>query len=136
LLHQPANIYKRILAVIIDHLLVNYLLFLIATKFFGLDPANLSLSWSLFLIFSLINFAYFFLLEAVFAKTLGKKIFNLEVRTTQGERLTLAGAFWRNLLRPIDFIGFYFVGIIFIASTDLSQRLGDLAAHTYVAESW
>jgi len=133
--HQPANIYKRIIAVIIDHLIVNFLLYLLFTKFYGMNPADPNLTTSHYLIFVLFNLGYFVILEAVFAKTIGKKILNLEIRETGGAKIKPLDSIVRNLLRPIDFICFYLFGMLFVANTARSQRLGDILAGTYVVES-
>jgi uncharacterized RDD family membrane protein YckC len=41
----------------------------------------------------------------------------------------------RNLLRLIDGIGLYWVGIVSIAATDRWQRLGDWAGRTVVVRT-
>lgn len=38
----------------------------------------------------------------------------------------------RNLLRPVDFLLFYVVGVVLLFLTDRRQRLGDLVAGTEV----
>lgn len=133
--YRPANIYRRIGAAIVDHLLVNLLLLGIYAKFFNLPINQIVIDQKLFIIFSLITFFYFFLLEYFFQKTIGKKIFNIEVRQASFRPINLWGAILRNLLRPIDFIGFYFLAMIVISLNGRSQRIGDLLGRTVVVQS-
>ena len=50
-----------------------------------------------------------------------------------GTPITFAAAFYRNVLRPADFLpAFYLVGVLCVFTNPRSQRLGDLAAGTVV----
>jgi len=44
-------------------------------------------------------------------------------------------AFLRNLLRPVDAIGFYLLGFIVAISSKENLRIGDRVARTVVAEN-
>ncbi len=46
-------------------------------------------------------------LERFYSKTLGKEIMGIDVRSRTGGKCGVGKAFLRNLLRPIDAIGFY-----------------------------
>ncbi|MBU0647707.1 RDD family protein [Patescibacteria group bacterium] len=135
--YLPAHIFKRILAVVIDHLIVITLLTLVYTEILhpDFDQSSIILNYTEYLILFTINFIYFFALESIFGKTIGKKIFNLEIRGTHGKKADIYQTFIRNLIRPIDFIGFYLLGFIFVVYTPHNQRIGDLAAKTVVVES-
>lgn len=133
--YQPANIYRRIGAAIIDHLLINLLLLALYAKYFQLPLDKIQIDQKTFIIFLSITLAYFFILEYFFHKTIGKKIFNLEVRQSNHYPLTIWGALMRNLFRPVDLIGFYFVAMVMITITGKSQRFGDLAGQTVVVQS-
>ena len=47
-------------------------------------------------------------------------------------RAWLGACLLRNLVRPVDFLIFYFVGFVTMALTKRRQRLGDLLAGTEV----
>jgi len=89
--------------------------------------------WYLWLAFSLAAFVYFWVCEARWSQTLGKRLFGLRVVRTDGGRLGYGGAFVRTALRIVDFLPFaYAVGAVAISTTRRRQRLGDLAASTVV----
>jgi uncharacterized RDD family membrane protein YckC len=79
---------------------------------------------------------YFVVLEAKYGYTLGKKLFDLEVRTVDGNSIGWEEAVIRNILRPIDSLpNFYIIGFLVALATDERQRLGDLAAKTIVLKT-
>lgn len=79
-------------------------------------------------------FLYFILFEGLWnGQTLGKKVCGLRVRMADGTAIRFGAALSRNLMRPADFLPFfYFVGILAIFTTNRSQRLGDLVSNTVV----
>lgn len=84
-------------------------------------------------LFLLIAFLYFFIFEAVFYASIGKLICRLSIRNALGEKATIGGIFWRNILRIIDVILFFIaVGIVILEKTSWNQRLGDLVGRTVV----
>lgn len=78
-------------------------------------------------------FLYFWLLEAAFGATLGKVLAGIRV-ANDGRRHALWAAAIRNALRVLDGIGFYLVGAFVAGCTKARQRLGDIAAGTFVAQ--
>src|SRR5258708_4428272 len=63
----------------------------------------------------------------------GKRLFGLRVVMTNGLPVTTSAAIIRNLLRLFDFFpALYGVGLVVMFATSHTQRLGDLAARTYV----
>jgi len=131
---QPAGSFKRIIAVIIDHLIIIVFLAAIYTNYYHLDIANADLTNQQYLIFLGLTLGYFILQEWLFHKTIGKKIMGLRVVQVTGQSPDLISVLIRNVFRPIDMIGFYLLGYIIMAYSDLNQRLGDLIAGTYVIE--
>lgn len=131
---RPANIFKRVIAVMIDHAILLIGLYTIYTQIWQGDVNNVAINTNQFLIFIAITVGYFLLLEWLFHKTIGKKIMGLKVVRITGQSPDLLSALIRNIVRPIDFIGFYLLGLIFITYSDLNQRLGDMIAGTYVIE--
>lgn len=84
----------------------------------------LVLAWALF---------YYFALESGNGQTLGKRIMGLRVLTVDGRHANMGEIGVRTVLRIIDGIGLYLVGLItMIATGQRRQRLGDLAAKTIV----
>ena len=81
--------------------------------------------------------AYFVLLEWLWnGQTLGKRRAGLRVIGPDGEPARFIAVLIRNLLRPVDFLpGWYALGVTMIFLTSRSQRLGDLAAGTYVVRA-
>lgn len=79
-------------------------------------------------------FGYQFLCEAFFTgRTIGKRLAGIRVVSVAGGSLTVQQAAVRNLVRIADFLPFmYAVGILSVLSTSRSQRIGDVAAGTFV----
>jgi uncharacterized RDD family membrane protein YckC len=101
------------------------------------DKSELSLTTASLLavigINALIFFLYTSLFEASCGATLGKVIIGIRVVRT-GRRNALAAAAIRNLLRFVDGLGFYLIGMIVAGCSPWRQRLGDLSAGTTVVE--
>jgi len=83
----------------------------------------------------LILCVYALLSEAFYGRTLGKEVMGIEVRRNNGSPCGIREAFLRNLLRPIDAIGFYFVGFLVAISSQQNLRVGDRIAGTVVTEN-
>ena len=81
-----------------------------------------------------ISFAYVWLLEASFGFTLGKAMVGIRVTRTTGRNAFAASAI-RNLLRRVDGLGFYLVGVLVASCSRFRQRLGDICAGTAVVEA-
>jgi uncharacterized RDD family membrane protein YckC len=85
----------------------------------------------------LVSWAYFVLLEWLWnGQTIGKRAFGLRVITEDGSPASFTAVLIRNLLRLVDFLPlFYGIGVAAIVVSPKSQRLGDLAAGTYVVRA-
>ena len=81
--------------------------------------------------------AYFILLEWLWnGQTIGKRAFHLRVINEDGSPARFTAVLIRNLVRLVDFLpAFYGVGVMVIVLSPKSQRLGDLAAGTYVVRA-
>jgi uncharacterized RDD family membrane protein YckC len=89
--------------------------------------------WYLWLAFSLATFVYFWVCEARWSQTIGKRLFGLRAVRTDGTRVGYGAAFVRTALRVVDYLPFaYLVAAITVKTTRRNQRLGDLAADTVV----
>ena len=129
---------RRVAAAAIDALIILVLLVVVA-KTFGHEGATKRSIWaetegSPRSVFLLLTFAYFFVTELVWARTIGKRVMDLRVVRVDGSPLTAGPAAIRNLVRFVDaFPAFYVVGaIVLFTIGNKSQRLGDLAAKTKV----
>jgi uncharacterized RDD family membrane protein YckC len=89
-------------------------------------------------IFAVAFFAVIFFYDVLFevlggGRTPGKRWTGLRVVRSGGRPITFVRSALRNILRIVDLIpGFYVVGMTAIFITSHNQRLGDLAAGTYV----
>lgn len=84
----------------------------------------------------LVTLAYFAMLESSRSgKTLGKLIAGIRVADLNGGKASFSQALMRNILRLVDGLVFYIVGIILILNSDRKQRLGDRVAGTVVLRS-
>src|SRR3989441_11837357 len=81
--------------------------------------------------------AYFILLEWLWnGQTIGKRAFKLRVINEDGSPAQFTAVLIRNLLRLVDFLpALYGLGVLVIVLSPKSQRLGDLAAGTYVVRA-
>jgi uncharacterized RDD family membrane protein YckC len=100
------------------------------TNFFVLGGLTLILTLVLI-------WAYFILLEWLWnGQTLGKRAFRLRVINEDGSPARFTAVLIRNLLRLVDFLpALYGLGVLVIVLSPKSQRLGDLAAGTYVVRA-
>ena len=102
------------------------------------DPANFFVFGGLTLIVTLVLiWAYFILLEWLWnGQTIGKRVYRLRVINEDGSPAQFTAVLIRNLLRLVDFLpALYGLGVLFIVLSAKSQRLGDLAAGTYVVRA-
>jgi len=131
----PASVGERILARLIDIVII--ILYLIAMFFFFSEVplGNLGDSFQVFVFISisLPIFCYSLLFETFnHGQSIGKMTLNIRVVMADGSAPTLGAYLLRWLLYLIDFTITGGLGVIFILLTKNSQRIGDLAAGTMV----
>lgn len=85
----------------------------------------------------LFGWSYFIVLEWLWnGQTVGKRLFGLRVINEDGSPARFIAVFVRNLVRVADFLpALYGLGLLVIVLSPRSQRLGDLAAGTYVVRA-
>jgi len=134
---EIAGFGSRCVAAMIDYTIL-IILVLIMTYIFARATARsgngqyVLLAWSS-LVFILIVFYHLFFEFLWNGQTPGKRLFGLRVVMTTGLPVTTSAAIIRNLLRLFDFFpALYGVGLVVMFATSHTQRLGDLAARTYV----
>lgn len=78
------------------------------------------------------SLAYHIFFEATYGQTLGKRLTNIVVVKEDGSPCDWKAATIRNVLRVIDGLILYLVGMIVIIGSDDNQRIGDIAGTTVV----
>jgi uncharacterized RDD family membrane protein YckC len=129
-----AEVGSRALAHIIDLLIVFLGWGIIAIGLWILFPV--SGVWKAVLLFA-ISFLVFWFYFAVFeftwqGQTPGKRALGIRVQKLGGYPIGWTEALLRNLLRPVDSLVGYAVGLAVMLLTSRSQRVGDLVAGTVV----
>ncbi|HWC19958.1 MAG TPA: RDD family protein [Terriglobales bacterium] len=81
----------------------------------------------------LLGFLYVWILEATLGSTVGKAIIGIGVVNNSG-RSAMAASAIRNLLRVVDGLGFYLIGMLVASCSKFRRRIGDFCAGTYVIE--
>ena len=96
-----------------------------------------ALTGALVMLTLLVAWSYFVLLEWLWGgRTLGKRLFGLRVIGSDGAPASFTSVLIRNLVRIVDFLpAFYGLGLLAIVVSRRSQRLGDLAAGTFVVRA-
>jgi uncharacterized RDD family membrane protein YckC len=129
---------RRLLAGFLDLIVVAALFVGVGLAFGGAHAGNGSYSVHLngvpALVFFVAALAYYFVLELLFGRTIGKFLVHIRAVSTDGGRLTLKAALLRNVGRIIDALPlFYLVGLIALCSSSSPrQRVGDRIAGTTV----
>jgi uncharacterized RDD family membrane protein YckC len=102
----------------------------------GIEAASLYFGIFVLLTFT-VAWSYFVLFEWLGnGQTIGKRMFGLRVIADDGAPASFTAVLVRNLVRVVDFLpGFYGFGLLAIVVSSRSQRLGDLAAGTFVVRA-
>ncbi|HEY5650704.1 MAG TPA: RDD family protein [Acidimicrobiia bacterium] len=133
-----AGLGSRMIAAVVDAILIGLLVFMVA---FGAGRLSLGgLDGGIFvqavvtIAITLVILGYLVGFEALNeGRTPGKRAVGIRVVTTEGDSIGFLAAFLRNLLRVIDFLpAVFIVGAGSILLTKTNQRLGDIAANTIV----
>ena len=128
---------RRIAAGLIDFLVL-FLIFVVVALVFGEarsgdGQASARLEGAPALLVLLAMLLYYGVSEATSGQTVGKRLMKIRVVGIDGERAGPVQIALRTILRLIDGIAFYLVGLIAILATGKRrQRLGDMAARTTV----
>ncbi|MBX0285935.1 RDD family protein [Haloarcula salinisoli] len=139
---QLAGLGSRIVAFLIDSILTGIVGGIIVFPLFFLigvggetGPAGAGLLLIVQLLIPLVVFAYFIVMEGMYGYTVGKKLMSIRVVGENGSKIGFGESAIRNILRVVDALPtLYLVGIALIAINDDEQRLGDMAASTYVVK--
>ncbi len=129
---------RRVLATIADGIALGVLLWVMSALFGTTSSASAtgvsaSLEGFSALIFFVLVFAYYVILEGYLGQTLGKMLFGIKVvREDTGRVPGIGAAAIRTVLRIVDGLFSYLVAFIAVLASSKNQRLGDMAAHTLV----
>jgi uncharacterized RDD family membrane protein YckC len=130
---------KRIVAGIIDLVLVIAIGAVLTALFgdtsSGDDGFNASLSGGPFLLYVVLVFGYYFVMEAFLGQTLGKMALGIKVVATSGSSASMGSIAIRTVLRIVDGFAFYLIAVLAIALSSKHQRIGDMAASTMVVSA-
>ncbi len=131
--HEVASIGDRVVAYLIDALIIYAWLFLWFIIAVALSGEGL-VSFGFVIVFVLALFPYMFyhlVLEVTMnGQSIGKRARKIKVARIDGGQPRLGQYLLRWVLRPID--GFYGIGLVVVLVNGRGQRLGDLAAGTTV----
>jgi uncharacterized RDD family membrane protein YckC len=127
---------RRVLAALIDLAIVGvgWAVILAAagvlgesTSQIGMPLAAVTVGWALY---------YYFACESGSGQTLGKRVMKIRVVGADGAPAGMREIGLRTVLRVIDGLFFYLVGLIVMMATgERRGRLGDLVAHTMVVDA-
>ena len=135
--HQRSKLdNRRVLAALVDVgiVLAGSVVILFAADALSGDSSGIRgallaviLGWALY---------YHFAMESGGGQTVGKKLMKLRVVLADGRPAGMREIAVRTVVRVVDSIGFYIVGlIVMLATGERRQRLGDLAAGTKVVDA-
>ena len=128
---------RRILATIVDAIVFSDIFWELAMLFGTTSVEGGSFAYSLgglgTLLYVVVVFAYYTLLEGYLGQTIGKMLLGIKVvRDDSGDVPGLGAAAIRTVLRIIDGILFYLVAFITVLASQRNKRFGAMAAHTLV----
>jgi uncharacterized RDD family membrane protein YckC len=145
-----ASAGSRIAAIIIDTIILGIIAVVIAIPL-GLSAWMFSLMtdvtamanfwagvavWGTFAVINaIIWLLYFTYFEGTSGQTPGKRAMGIKVTKENGSKAMFGDALVRTILRLIDGIVFYILGLIIILVTKKKQRLGDILARTIVVKA-
>lgn len=139
---QYATLWQRFWALVIDLALLSMVFFPLTRIFKGvwiMSSADhvWAIGWfitdPLCVVFLVIIFLYFVLLEGFLGATVGKMLLGLRVVRRHSRNCGLPAAFLRNILRFVDGLpAFNIVGVVLILKSPEGARFGDRIAGTRV----
>lgn len=132
---EKASIGRRIAAAFIDFF-IYYLVGLVLGLFFDTQDDGI-FSYNLEGFPALISFCFMFFLwpisEGLWGQTIGKRFLDIKVVSKDNSDIDMSKAFIRFLLSIVDCT--FISGIIVAAINKDNQRVGDMAAGTFVVKS-
>lgn len=130
-----AGLGRRFVAQVLDLVVLFAIAMLLAMLTGNTTATGFNLQGGPALLWFVIGAAYFVLLEGWAGQTVGKRLTGIVVRTEGAAAISMRDSLIRNVLRVIDSIVFYAIGIVLILLSDREQRLGDRVADTVVVRA-
>lgn len=137
---QLAGLGSRIGAILIDQILAGILMTMVVLLLAAIVGDSVQGGGAVLLLLSYLfigalYLGYFIVMEWLFGYTIGKKLVSIRVVDESGGQIDMGKSAVRNFLRIVDVLpSLYILGIVLIAVSDDEQRLGDMAASTYVVK--
>lgn len=127
----PAGLVRRAIAQLLDALIAAFFLL-----YFLERTATGEVTLEIVIMTTLAWLGYFILMEAFLnGQTLGKKLCGIRVVACDGGKAGFFRILLRNLIRVIDGLGAYLVGLLIALASKSRQRLGDHLAGTMVTRT-
>jgi uncharacterized RDD family membrane protein YckC len=130
---------RRVLATLVDGVVLGFVFALMSMLFGSSSAQGGQVSGSLegfsALVYFVVVFAYYIVMEGYLGQTVGKMLLGIKVvREANGEVPGVRASAIRTVLRLVDGLFFYLVAFISVLVTGKNQRLGDMVAHTLVVK--
>ena len=155
----PARVWKRVLAFVLDLLVVDFFLLGffrgVTEKMFGSNigfgatyrvlqdnPAQAQAFMTIFMIMIMLALAYFVLLQYMTGQTVGCILFNIQVVSEEGEKRFSHAGFWQCVLRNIflipavPFVFLWLIDPLYMTFARKGQRLTEWLSKTRVIEQF
>lgn len=134
-----AAVGRRIVAAIIDLVILGALSMLVASLFGGATVGGGEIGFQLTgapaLLLFVVCFGYYIAFEGLRGQTPGKMALGVKVVAADGGPPGWNAVVIRTVLRIVDGFFLYLVGLIVMLSSPRKQRLGDMAGKTLVVRS-
>lgn len=127
-----AGLGRRFVAQVVDIVLLIIVGYGLAIATGSTTPTGFELQGGPALVWFGVSWLYFIGLEARSGQTVGKRLAGIVVEAADGRTIDLQASVVRNVLRIIDFVVFYALGVVLILLSERNQRLGDRVAGTVV----
>ena len=131
---EYASIGRRGVAAVLDVAALFILGYLVALATGSTTEQGFELTGGPAILALFVWFFYYVSMEATFGATIGKLAVGKRVVSIGGSSVGWRSSVVRNVLRIVDGVVFYLIGIIFILTSDDRQRLGDRWASTVVVQ--
>ncbi len=130
---------RRVLATVVDGIVLGFVFALMSMLFGSSSAQGGQVSGSLegfsALVYFVLVFAYYILMEGYLGQTVGKMLLGIKVvREDTGGVPGLGPAAIRSVLRIADGFLSYLVAFIAVLASAKNQRLGDMVANTLVVK--
>ena len=140
LTQTPASVGDRLIAAIIDYLVLGAYYMAVSIGFSSLFANLFNAGDVVFItcfVIALVPVIFYYPICEIVARgqSLGKMVMNTRVVTIDGNSPSVSNCLLRWLLYPIDTFLTGFLGVVFITFGKHRQRLGDLAAGTIVIKT-